>query len=219
MMKNSNNHRLTWKYALLTFLIAAVFTLTISEPVRAKAWELIKTIAGINVEEQVESPLKGIEEENVELYTIPTLALSKALENPPFQFDLPAWVPEGFVLDQNVAIANSENWIMLVWNNSNLSAIQMLVEREYTGYAIPAGENSSEEININGLPALLVRGAWDAQHQWDSRLGIVIGWEEDGHFYRLTYYERESSQNTIKPIEGDMDIILNELIQMAESIQ
>lgn len=219
MIKNSNKYKLIWKYALLTFLIAAALTLTISEPVRAKAWELIKTIAGINVEEQSESPLKGIEEENVETYTIPTLALPKALENPPFQFGLPTWVPEGYVLDQNVAIADSESWISLVWNNSNLSEIQMLVEREYTGYTIPAGENSSEEININGLPALLVGGAWDAQHQWDSRLGIVIGWEKDGHFYRLTYYERESSHNTIRPIEGDMDIILNELIQMAESIQ
>lgn len=216
-MKNLNKRNLTWRYALLTFLVVAALTLTISEPVRAKALELIQTIAGINVEEQSESPLKDIEEENVETYTIPTLALSKALENSPFQFGLPTWVPEGYVLDENVA--NAESWISLVWNNSNLSEIQMLVEREYNGYSIPAGENSSEEIKINGTPALLVRGFWNAQDQWDPTLGIVIGWEKDGHFYRLTYYERESSHNTIKPIEGDMDAIINELIRMAESIQ
>jgi hypothetical protein len=93
----------------------------------------------------------------------------------------------------------------------------MLVEREYTGYNIPAGENSSEEIKINGQPALLVRGFWHAQ-QWDPRRGIAIGWSKDGHFYRLTYYEREPSHNEIVPIEGDMEAKIAVLVRMAESV-
>ena len=221
MIKNLNKQGLTWKYGLLTLLIAATLTLTISEPVRARAWELIRTIAGINVEEQSTSPLANIKkEDDVEIYTVPSLALPKALENLPFQLGLPTWVPEGYVLDEeNIAIANSGNWVALVWNNPNLSEIQMLVEREYNGYTIPAGEDSSEEINIDGVPALLIYGSWDEQHQWNPRLGITIGWEKDSHLYRLIYYERESAHHAIKPIEGDMDAILSELIQMAESVQ
>lgn len=219
MRRSLNRKNLTWEYALFTLVIATALILTISEPVRAKAWEWFRTIAGINVEEQSESPLTEIEEKDVEIYAVPTFALPAALENPPFQFDLPTWIPEGYVLDQNVAIAQSGSLVLLAWNGSNLSEIQMLVEREYTGYTIPTGTDSVEEVNVKGLPAILIVGSWNEQHQWDPSLGITLGWEEDGHFYRLIYAERESAHNTVKPIDTDRDTIIDQLIRMAESVQ
>jgi hypothetical protein len=110
-------------------------------------------------------------------------------------------------------------WVSLVWNHSNMSEIEMLVEQEYTGYNIPAGENSGEEIEINGRPGLLIRGFWNNQGQWDPKCGITIGWIKDGHFYRLNYSERESSHNEIKSIEGDIEMIIADMVKMAESIQ
>jgi hypothetical protein len=242
-LKYSVTHLFKWEYALLALMVVAALGVTLSAPVRAKTLELIRTVAGFNVAEQKESPIKEAGENDISatqtviisspglvetgsatptameptIYSIPTLMLPKVLKNPPFQFGLPTWVPEGYVLDQNVGIANSKSWVSLVWSNSDLSEIEMLVEREYTGYNIPAGENSSEEIKINGQPALLVRGFWHEQ-QWDPKRGIVIGWSKDGHFYRLTYSQREPSHNEIVPIEGDMEAKIAELVRMAESI-
>ncbi len=232
VMINSFIRAFKWKYALLALVVIAALLFTFSEPVRAKTLELIRSIAGFNIEEQGESPIKEIakgegstesadpESTVIEptVYSVPTFTLPEALKNPPFQFGLPTWIPEGYVLDQNVGIANSKSWVALKWSNSNSSEIQMLVEQEYSGYNLPAGENSSEETMVNGQPALLVRGFWDHQGQWDPKRGITIGWIKDGHFYRLNYDEREPSHNEIKPIEGDMEAIIKELIQMAESI-
>ena len=95
----------------------------------------------------------------------------------------------------------------------------MLVERQYTGYNIPAGEDSSREIRIDGQAALLVTGFWDGEHRWDPKRGIMLGWVKNGHFYRLTYSEREPLHNTIKPIEGDLDLIIADLVKMAESVR
>ncbi len=244
-MNYSVTHLFKWKYALLTLLVISATVFTFSEPVRAKALELIRVVAGFNMKELKESPLKGLGEQDVvatqaaaeiipglvvtsaptptviepTVYSVPTLVLSDALKNPPFQFGLPTWVPEGFELDPIVGIANSKSWVLLNWSNStNSSEIDMLVEKEYFGYNLPTGENSSEEIIINGQPALLVKGTWDPQGQWDPKREIVIGWIKGGHFYRLTYNERLPVSNEIKPIEGDIEVIIRELIRMAESI-
>ncbi len=241
-MKNSFSHIFKWQYALVVLLVTAASVFTFSAPVRAKALELIRIVAGFNVEERNEDPLKNLDEGEIPssqaaalisssptiaaaseptvmeptVYSVPTFTLPEALENPPFQFGLPAWVPEGYVLDQNVGVTKS--WVSMDWNNSNKSEIEMLVEQEYTGYNLPAGEGSSEEIKINGQSALLIRGFWH-DGQWDPRRGIMIGWVKEGHFYRLNYYEREPSHNEIKPIEGDMEVIIKELIRMAESVR
>ena len=244
-MERSIQRFFTWKYAVLVLCAAAILIATFSEPVRAKALEVIKMIAGFNVEEQSESPFKGLVGEGeisgtetvsavlplqaetplptptspeVTVYSIPTVSVIEALNNPPFSFGLPVWVPEGFELDANVGIANSGDWVSLVWEHPDGREIQMLVEREYSGYTLPAGEDSSEEIEINGKPALLVRGFWDAEHQWDPQRQIVIGWMQDERFYRLSYTNRLPSTKSMAPIEGDLEPIIANLVRMAESI-
>ncbi len=194
-----------------------------------------------NAEERNEDPLKNLDEGEIPssqttalISGSPTIAAASEplLWNQPFIPFRPlpcpkrlrirrsvwpaAWVPEGYVLDQNVGVTKS--WVSMDWNNSNKSEIEMLVEQEYTGYNLPAGEGSSEEIKINGQSALLIRGFWH-DGQWDPGRGIMIGWVKEGHFYRLNYYEREPSHNEIKPIEGDMEVIIKELIRMAESVR
>ena len=239
--------KIAWKVALVVFLIVMALTFTLSGQVRARALEWIKSIAGFTVEERSESPIKDLEEGKsipsltdsqpttdstllqveeatsteippIAVYQIPVISVSEALENPPFPLSLPAWVPEGYTLNEQAAIANSKDWIMLTWRSPNGSEIIMMVEREYTGYNIPAGVDSSQEIQINGQPALLIRGNWDSQHQWDPQRGIAIYWIKDGHDYRLIYSQRGSAHNEIKPVEGYMESITAELVHMAESI-
>jgi hypothetical protein len=247
LMNQSLANSLTWKFALVVFLVVLALVFTLSGQVRARALEWIKIVAGFTVEERSESPLKDLEEgipipsqtdsqptttgmllqtekatsteiPPVVVYQVPVISVPEALENPPFPLSLPTWIPEGYTLNEQVAIANSKDWIMLTWSNPKGREIAMLVEREYTGYNIPAGVDSSQEIKINGQPALLIHGNWDSQHQWDPQRGIAIYWIKDGHDYRLIYSEREPVRNVIQPVEGDMEAITAELVHMAESI-
>lgn len=242
-LKHTNASWSKWKFALPLLLITVTMAMIfiISEPVRARTLEWIRIVAGFAVEECNESPLavvaQGQEYQPTTavatdqtatvtpfpafeptIYAVPTLTLSDVLDNPPFQFGFPTWVPVGYTLDQTAGIATSNDWVLFVWNNPDFSEIEMLVEQEYTGYRSPAGENSSEEININGKPALLIRGFWNTQHQWESNRGISLDWEKDGHHYHLNYFEKDANHNEIKPIEGDMESIIQELVKMAESI-
>lgn len=245
-MRQPVTHWNTWKFALpaLLTVTALAFVLAVSQPVRAGALQWIKTVAGFVVEERSESPLEALspgEPSPAEtaaanpigpagtaapaptpleptVYLVPTLALPDVLENPPFRFGFPTWVPDGYTLDQVAGVAVSKSWVSFTWNNPDRAEIQLLVEQEYNGYAIPAGEDSSQEIQVNGTPALLIRGFWDAGHQWDARRGISLGWVKDGVHYRLSYFERDVAHNEIKPIEGDMEAIILELVKMAESV-
>ena len=244
-MRRTTPYNNMLKFALPTLVLLSVLIplFIFSEPVRAKTMVLIRIVAGYVVDERDESPLKDLDqgESNVAqpnstsaivvaeatpvsptkveptIYTVPTLPVNELLENPPFQFSFPAWVPNGFTLDETVGIAASNNWVSFVWNNSNHCEIELLIERAYTGYKIPAGVNSSEEIEISGKPALLIRGSWNGQDQWDPRRAISLDWEKDGHHYRLNYSERGPVHNEMVSIQGDMDQIIDQLVKMAES--
>lgn len=243
-IRSIKNH-FPWQYAVLAFLLMIGLVFTYSGPVRAKTMEWIKRIADFNIEELNGSPIKGFDEGEGRFPSHPTnetsgqgrvpqatsaqlpptpypvqiAPVADVIPDPPFPISLPAWVPEGFTLDKNAGIASSQSWISLIWNNADLCEIEMLVEKEYHGYNLPAGESSSEEIVIAGKPGFLVRGFWDGQHRWDFRRGLTLGWIKDGHFYRINYTEREPAHHEIKPIRGDIDAVIDQLIKMAESIQ
>jgi hypothetical protein len=212
-----------WQYALVALLITAVLLFTFSAPVRAKALELIRLVAGFNIQEQSESPLAFMDdpESTVEITVYPVLTeqLADLLKNPPFSYELPTWVPDGYTLNQEIGKSVSGSWISLGWGSPDgLTSYELLVEKEYNGYTLPAGEGSAEEITINGQPAYLVRGDWGADGQWDPRGGITIGWQLDGHFYRMDYGQLEPERYTVTSIDGDMDAILENMIKMAESV-
>ena len=245
-MKHTGKQGGVWKFALpiLTLLTTFAFAFAFSESVRAMTLEFVREIAGFTVEERSESPLKTLDQNETThtqavvinpetdpgsvlpstpkgeptVYTVPTVPVTDMIKNPPFQFGLPTWVPDGYILDESAGIATSNNWVSLVWNNPNLSEIELLIEREYTGYNIPAGENSSEEILINGTPALLIQGFWDTDHQWDPKRGVSLDWQKDGHHYRLNYTERETAHHEIVPIKGNIEKIIEALVKIAESI-
>jgi hypothetical protein len=221
----------TWKFALLFFVVFAAAILTFSGQVRASALAWIRTIAGFNVEERAESPLAQIEEgdkqspdesQSTVVTVIPSPITERPLEeiitDSPFQFSLPGWTPEGFVLSEP-AVSTSGNWVMLTWSDADNREIALLVEDTYTGYDLPVGDGSSEEIDLQGKSALLVCGNWDSSHQWNPDLGIALYWLQDGHDYRLIYSEREALHNEIMPMQMDEKVVVEQLVRMAESFQ
>ena len=94
----------------------------------------------------------------------------------------------------------------------------MLVERTYTGYYLQAGPDNSEEVNVNGQPALLIRGWWDPDHNWDPTRKLELHWQHKERYYRLIYTQRSISRWEIVPISTDIQSVVNDLIRMAESI-
>jgi hypothetical protein len=222
--------RWVWKPALLFILVALLLSFSFSGRVRADVVEWIRNIAGFQVQERfvppvddsgepgaLAKPTEEMTEASPTVYAVPTRSVEDLLRDMPFTFGLPKDVPEGFELQDNAAFANSKDWVMLVWSKEN-AEIAMLVERTYTGYYLPAGPDSAEEVQVDGAPALLIRGWWDENHLWDPGRRLELHWQKDERYYRLIYTQRSSSHWSIESIPGDIDGIVQELIKMAESV-
>mgnify|MGYP000848870710 FL=1 len=210
-----------WQVALSALLITTILLLVFSAPVRAKAIELIRSVAGFNIREQGQDPVMQITDQpgfSPTSYPHQELEVPDLLKSSPFEIAFPTWVPEGYILDQTIALPESGDWMLIRWENPDLSSIGLMVEKEYNGWNIPAGEGSTEEISINGQPAFLIRGAWDSDHQWDPDRKIEIGWEQNGRFYRLSFTQTEPVRHEMADLEN-VDEKIDILIKMAESFQ
>lgn len=199
----------SWKLIPVVLLAITIITFTLSGNARASAIAWIKSIAGFIIEEQSVSPLTDVDWTAGTVYPIPTLSMSIILKNPPFQFELPTWLPEGYEPNPIVAMANSKSWVALHWENPQRPDIELLVEKGTDDLILRIGENSSEEIKINGQPALLIRGNWNLE-KWDPYGGLTIGWVKDELTYRLSVHSH---------LEGDINVLVSQLVKMAQSIQ
>lgn len=224
---------LNCKFALIASLMLITLMLVMPTDVRAQVIQWIKIVAGFQVVEQSEPPITNSGEVQVtplvSAYTptlpaitptvanYPTINPQTLFDNSPFVIGLPQYIPEGFALDENAAIAKSNSWVSLVWSSQN-AEIMMLVEKQHPDYALPTGTDGAEEIQVNGKPALLIRGWWDENHTWDSTRGFELHWMIEDLHYRLVYSQRSVPRWKIEPISGDADKILKDLISMAESV-
>lgn len=223
-------------YVLATLLVCFGVLYSVNGDVRAAVDQAFRAVAGFLVEERTVSPVIGDENpvpvtaaqipslEAQPTYTpymveIPSLAVRDVIRNPPFDFSLPTYIPDGFTLRGDAATAISKEWVTLGWANQQNTEIEMLVEREYTGYALPVGVDSAEEIKVNGQPAMLVKGGWNGEHVWQADYGMEIHWQLNGSYYRLIWNQRTPERNEITEITGDLDVVRSELIRMAESVK
>ena len=197
--------RMTVAAALCLALIGA---LAFSPSARAAIATLFREIGGITFigpdETSDQEPASPDEE-----VTVPeeTLTLDEARAKLPYTFNLPTWVPEGYVLGEYVRITYFPN------NNTPVSLTWM--KPQEVGGDIPiilvigprvnwlVDLDSVEEVQINGQPAGLVGGGWNADTgQWESDANLALTWMKGDVMYQL-----RSPGATVE-----------ELIQMAESI-
>jgi hypothetical protein len=133
------------------------------------------------------------------------LPLAEAQTLLPFEFNLPGWLPEGFVLQDTVeAVLPTDDWpygdITVTWLNADDVALTLRaattpeVDREFVG----AGE--TERVTVNGQPATLTRlGLKAAPRQ------LALAWEAEGVRYELE-------------VSGEA-LTADELLRVAESIE
>jgi len=207
-----------FQYSLAGLLIAVVLLITISAPVRANVANWIKQIAGFNVSESTESPLAKVTEMPSMITVLTPLPISE-IKNAPFSFAMPQYLPSGFVLSQDFAIAQSKQWVLLHWSGNQVYEISMLVEIYNKALVLSAAQNSAVETTVNGEPALLIRGSWTPDSVWNENRELELEWLKDGLRYDLRYY-RTGDQGVIVPFDdSEVSTRLNELMQIAESIK
>jgi transketolase N-terminal domain/subunit len=137
--------------------------------------------------------------------------LERVIEDPPFKFAMPAYVPEGYIPTDKVEVYKEDKAILTRWVNKDEDEIIMLIEvNQGQGYLIGVG--AAQEIQIDGQPAMLVYGGYDQNGTWDSSLKMVnIYLRKDDLIYmfsRITSQTNTTSQYRLT----------EELIRMAGSI-
>jgi hypothetical protein len=213
--KMFNKHLVS--YSLIGVVFALILVFTISAPVRANVLSWIQQIAGINVEESTESPLAGVTEVPSMITVLTPIPVSE-LKDEPFDFAMPQYLP-GFELNQDFTVAQSKTWVLLSWTRGQNDKLNMLVEINDGKLVVPAGKGSSSEIDLNGQTALLIRGGWTSDSQWNENKGLELQWLNDGLRYDLQYY-KTGDRNEIVPFdETEVESRLDELIQIAESVK
>jgi hypothetical protein len=209
---------LSRRLALSFAALCLVFTLAlaVSPAARAKFLDVVRPVGGLTFIETLDYPgSKGPEK----LFPEQKVTLAQAQESFPASFSLPAYVPQGMVFNpEDVTLMNSPKYdvayVYMYWEiqreDRSMGRIGLRVfhrlEQAQPGQGDwIVGPGSVEEVQINGQPAGLVRGAWDYNsQQWGAEDLLQLTWEKDGIQYYLSSTESTAS--------------VEELVKMAESM-
>jgi hypothetical protein len=196
--------RLGW--SLVAVAVLAIVLVSTSAPLRAAMDQLQMTIGRIYL--SIADSLPDISHTTIIEPELMTLKEARAAV--PFEFDIPAQIPLGWQMAEPVRLNDLGNgpYIHIDWACPGRGNIVLSIRAADPDDGTPGGwlvaPESSEEIQINGEPAVLIRGGWDADtHQWAWPEVTTIGWTRDGVEYRL---------------EAGADVSTVDLIGMAESV-
>jgi hypothetical protein len=202
-------------FGALTVFLALVLVLAASPAARAQVLEFVREVGGVSFTETGRYP--GQPEHQVTIVPSETYTLATMHERVGYEISLPAWVPEGFTLDDEVTITDfsagsGDSDVMMSsirWRSPqpDWTSISLNVSKRTSGEPMNwlTGPESVEEVQVNGQPAALVRGSWNANaKQWDASGHISLHWQHNGLSYALQTWESEVSTA--------------DLIRMAESI-
>jgi len=198
---------LRFGFVMLILLLPLVLAVAISPAVRAQVQAWVGEIGGQMFTTSNDYP--G-DDEPVTIVKSESMSLVEARETLGMVIDLPSWVPGGFVLQDMVSVPHLGNGVTRVeirWISAENAAIWLNVERYPAGSESNwlVGPESVEETLVNGEPAALVRGAWNAnRRQWDNSNQLSLYWQSGENNYILS--------------GGGEQVSVEMLIHMAETI-
>jgi hypothetical protein len=195
--------------AALAIGVALIAVFASSQTVRAAFQTLMREIGGITYiqpEETTDEPTPHPEEPSPRVREVPT-DFSELPEKVPFAISLPTWAPDGYVMSQTALLRYFDGNLQLVfitWDGPDVikGPIRMLVG-ERLNWAVDL--DHLQEIQVNGQPAGLTHGGWDADTgEWGGAgaSNVTLTWIHGDLMYQL-----------MSPGVTDED-----LIRMAESI-
>ncbi|MBI5963152.1 MAG: DUF4367 domain-containing protein [Chloroflexi bacterium] len=198
----------TLKFILASMSIFALI-LIFSEPVRAGVLNWFKSIAGFKVMDTApdfNNPFDKV------AYPI-TVTMDEVLQNSSFPFSIPTYLPDGY---ESLGGVNDEGGIALVWAKG-FGIISFSVTKDWD-VTIQANLENSEEIQINGQSALLIRGAWNENGEWvDTKKRTDLTWRKDGLIYFVSSSVVDPPSDALVPASEVLSD--EELIKIAESIK
>jgi hypothetical protein len=229
LLTSSPTRRLATGLAALALLLAAVFAA--SPAVRAAVAQIVIDIGGLRFQEIDDATFSEPQGVIVhELVITPqAVSISEAEAMLPFTLTLPTWVPDGLLLQEKAeAVPVSDDcpyapFVEVRWccPDNPYECIRMRVECEPESRSPePVGTGSVEEVDINGLPGALVKGALIGQSfpgearqlTWGGA-GLKLKWKRGGLIYSLYYLNGEGTYS--RRFGGSL---ADDLIRMAESM-
>ena len=190
----------------ITLLLVLTLTLVVSPAARAQVQDWVGQVGGVLFTATGDYP-GG--DEPVTIAPSEKMSLEDANAILPFTIDLPAWVPEGYVLEETVTFVHFEDGverIFIQWRAPQKALLELEIENlppEESKWLV--GLESIEEVLVDGEPAALVRGGWHADtKQWENPEILHLYIPHKGQTYIFSSMEK--------------DIPVDELIRMAESL-
>ncbi len=213
------NQRTTETPGIKTLKIAVVVTLalvlpiatalTLSPVARAGAQRIIQTIGNLKFDASDEYPRGN---EPVNIIASEQMSLEQAREHLPFGLKIPTWTPEGYQRETTVSVTHlpDENLMVMVsWRGHDNRLFLYTYASPETLMREPGmavGPDSVQEVQVNGKPAALVNGAWNANTRtWGRDALISLLWTDDEQGYMLMGMEQY--------------VTATDLVQMAESLR
>jgi uncharacterized protein DUF4367 len=207
--------RMAWALSALTLVLAV--TLMVSPAARAALDEIVQIIGGVRIitSEDGTPPPAGAADPVTE---VPSIFTTVANAQTMVPFLMPAYVPDGFDLQEgNVVVSDfpsnvepdgimrmvNVTWIK-VTNTSAVGLSLSVGEREDIGLNV-GHNNNAREVLVNGQPAVLYRGSWNADTgKFTPDSDLNLAWKHGGLFYWLMAAAGGATEE--------------DLIRMAESI-
>lgn len=161
--------------AVSALCVAFVLTMFVSPAARAAVLSLVQEIGGVSFLETPDYPGGG----KITIVPEETLTLAEAQAALPFSFNLPRWTPDGFTRDEMVRIARfSDEFtpVTITWRGKygefQDANFELVIGQSTTWVS---GPDSVETVDINGQPAALFHGGWNADtQQWDENITVKI---------------------------------------------
>ena len=197
--------RLTFAAALCMALIAAI---AFSPSARAAFNGLIVQIGEMVFLEPDETTSQAtpLPESQVTIVPQEILPLVEAQAKLPYSISLPTWIPDGLKMGTSVRISyfpGAGPQVTITWYGSdpNVGNIDLTIYAQRIDWLVETDD--VQEVEVNGQPAALVVGGWDADSgQWNRESARMLNWMKGDEMYQL-----HSPGATVE-----------DLIRMAESI-
>jgi hypothetical protein len=133
------------------------------------------------------------------------VSLAEAHKNVPYTFAVPAWTPSGFALtDTQVVNGNS---LILQYGNGNRPGFVLRTFSKDGGTNV-VGNDSVDEVKINGQPAALIRGLWD---------GSTGNWKPDANLLTLRWSQGDVTYEMY--VNTNVGVSQDDMVRIAESMR
>ena len=190
----------------VALLLVLVLVLAVSPAARAQVEAWVGVVGGVLFTATGDYP----GDDGSPVITIPSdeMTLEEARGILPFPIDLPAWVPDGFVLEETVIVPRFDDGVGRVYLNwrAPYKGLNLSIEDrspEEANWLVAPG--SMEEVFVDGASAALVRGGWyENTKQWENKGQLQLFVSHNGQTYLFS-----ANEDNI-PVE--------ELIRIAESL-